>query len=263
MNLSFLSLVLLAGHLSISSFVLAQDQPAGTQQPGRPAGPAGFFALGAAASGGQVEFRGGTFQINAFPFINFKKGRFYSNQAGIGYEAFKNDTYRLSVVTEVGVNEQNRNDVDPLNDMENLGLPIYGGLSLDVNVADFVLTGTIQRELGFASEGWRAFAAVSLPYKVSEKLTVSPSITVQWSDSRLTNYLYGVRADDIQPNRSLYETGDSFHGNAGVTGVYRLSNKVTLIGSGGMNWYGDSIVDSPIVDRRTAFSMFLAVGYAF
>jgi len=263
MKLSFLTFVVLASHLGLSGFALAQDQPAGDQQPGRPAGPPDFFAVGAAASSGQVEFRGGTFQINAFPFINFKKGRFYSNQAGVGYEAYKNDTYRLSVVTEVGVNEQNRNDVDALDDMQNLGLPIYGGLSLDVNVVDFVLTGTIQRELGFASEGWRAFAAISLPYNVSRKLTVSPSITVQWSDSRLTNYLYGVAANDVQPGRTAYETGDSFQGNAGVTGVYRLSNKVTLIGSGGMNWYGDSIVDSPIVDRRTALSMFLAVGYAF
>lgn len=263
MKLSVSLAIVAALQVSFSTFAGAQNAPQNDRSGSRPSGPPDFFAIGVAAAGGQLEFRGGSFQVNPFPFINFRQGRFYSNQAGIGFEAFKNETYRLSLVTEVGVNEQNRNQVDELNDMNNLDLPIYGGASLEVNVSDFVLTGTVQRELGFASGGWRAFAGISRPYSVNRKLSLSPSITVQWSDSTLSNYLYGVQAADALPTRQVYDAGTSLQGNAALTAVYRLSNKITLIGSTSLTLYGDAIVDSPIVDRRTALSSFIAIGYSF
>jgi outer membrane scaffolding protein for murein synthesis (MipA/OmpV family) len=260
---SVLLALLSAVQLSVSVGTGAQDAPHNARPSGRPSSPPDFFAVGVAASGGQVEFRGGSFQVNPFPFINFRQGRLYSNQAGVGYEVLKSDKYRLSLVTEVGVNEQNRNQVDELNDMDNLDLPIYGGASLEVNVSDFVLTGTVQRELGFASQGWRAFAGVSRPYNINRKLSLSPSITLQWSDSTLTNYLYGVQSENALRSRPVYDTGSSLQGNTALTAVYRLSSKVTLIGSTSMTLYGNSIADSPIVDRRTILSSFVAIGYAF
>lgn len=263
MKTLILSTIVLVMQLSASAASMAQNGPQGQPASGKPTGPPDFFAIGAAASGGQVEFRGGSFQVNPFPFINFRQGRFYSNQAGIGFEAYKDDTYRLSLVTEVGVNEQNRNEVDELANMERLNLPIYGGVSLEISVTDFVLTATAQRELGFASEGWRAFAGISRPYSINRKLSLSPSITLQWSDNTLTNYLYGVRPSNAQPGRSTYEAGNSLQGNAALTGVYRLSNKVTLIGSTSLTMYGDEIFESPIVNRRAVFSSFVAIGYSF
>jgi len=262
-KVSVLLATLLATQLSVSAVANPQNTPQNDRPSGRPSSPPDFFAVGVAASGGQVEFRGGSFQVNPFPFINFRQGRFYSNQAGVGYELLKSDKYRLSLVTEVGVNEQNRNQVDELNDMDNLDLPIYGGASLEVNVSDFVLTGTVQRELGFASQGWRAFAGVSRPYNVNRKLSLSPSFTLQWSDSTLSNYLYGVQAENAQPSRAIYDAGSSLQANTAVTAVYRLSNKITLIGSTSLTLYGNSIADSPIVDRRTVLSSFVAIGYAF
>lgn len=263
MKVSIFLTIAIAAQLIVSAASTAQNSPQSQQPAGRPSGPPDFFAMGIAAAGGQVEFEGGSIQVNPFPFINFKQGRFYSNQAGIGFEAFKNKNFRLSLVTEVGVNEQNRNQVDALDDMTRLDLPIYGGVSLDVNVEKFVLTGTVQRELGFASGGWRAFAGISRPYRINSKLSLSPSVRLQWSDSTLSNYLYGVQAIDAGPTRPIYDAGNSLQGNAAVTAVYRLTNRVTVIGSTSLAIFGDSIVDSPIVDRRAALSTFVAIGYAF
>lgn len=235
--------------------VIAQDS--------KPAGPPDYFSLGAAAGAGRTEFRDSEFIINAFPFIGFKQGRFFSNQAGVGFELFARDGYRLSVLTEVAFQETNRNDVDSLDDLESLDLPLYGGLSLDVPVSSFILTGTVQRELGLASEGWRAIASISRPFNLNSKVTLAPSISAQWSDDRLTNYLYGVSPSDALPDRSIYEAGNSFKATASLTAIVRLSEKFTLIGSSGLIVHDDEIVDSPIVDQRTIFSTFLAVGYNF
>ncbi len=217
MKSTFLLIVAILVQFCISNILSAQDRP--KQGPlNEKGGPPNFFAIGAAASAGQVEFEGGSFQINAFPFINFRQGRFYSNQAGLGYEVIKDDRYRLSFVAEVGINEQNRNDVGRLNDMENLGLPIYGGVALDVDVSDIVLTGTVQRELGFASEGWRATAAISRPFSINRKLSLAPSVTLQWSDDKLTNYLYGVSLANQRAGRAFYRAGDRL---AGQGSTYR------------------------------------------
>lgn len=246
----------------IAGTTLSQDNPV-EARPDERRGPPNFFAMGAAAASGQVEFTGGSFQLNAFPFINFRQGRFHSSQAGVGFEAIKKNGYRLSFVTEVGINEQNRNDVNRLNDMKDLNLPIYGGISLDVTASDFVLTGTIQRELGFASEGWRAAAKISRPYNINRDLSLTPSVALHWFDDRLTNYLYGVPAINSRVDRAFYRADDSIQGRASLTTVYRLSERITLIGAGTLTLYGDSIHDSSIVARRTALSMFLAIGYSF
>lgn len=251
--------------LALAWPALAQNngRPLDGAPQGRPAGPPDYFSLGIAAGAGTPEFTGSDFIVNAFPFIGFKQGRFFSNQAGVGYAIYQRKGLRLSALTEFGVQELNRNDVDALDDMENLDLPLYAGLSLDIPLNGFVLTGTAQREVGFAGDGWRAITSISRPVQVNRRLTLSPAISLQWQDDKITSYLYGVSDRDVLPDRSLYDADDSFKVSAGVTGIYRLGQKFTLVGSTGVIWHSNEIVNSPIVDERTIFSTFLAIGYNF
>lgn len=241
----------------------AGERPQGGPGQGRPMVQPDFFSAGVAAGAGWTEFVDSDIVINPFPFVAFKQGRFYSNQAGVGFELYKNKGFRISAVTEVAFQETNRNQVDSLDDMESLDIPLYAGVSVDVPLDRFVLTGTVQRELGLASEGWRAMGSISRPIFVNRKLQLSPSFTFQWQDDRVTDYLYGVSTRDVLPTRALFEADDSFKLSGSLTGIYRLSDKFTLVGSSGLTWHNDDIVDSPIVDRRTVFSTFLAIGYNF
>lgn len=245
--------------------VQAQPREAGASngQTGRPAAPPDYFSLGIAAGMGRPEFVDSNIVVNPFPFIGFRQGRFYSNQAGIGYEMYKNKGFRISALAEAGVQELNRNMVDSLDDMEGLDLPVYAGLSVDVPISRFVLTGTVQREVGLASDGWRAIGSISRPFMVNRKLFLTPSVSLQWSDDNVTNYIYGVSAEEAFANRPVYEADDSFKATGSLTGIYRLSDKFTLVGSTGLTWHNDEIVDSPIVDQRVIFSTFLAIGYNF
>lgn len=234
------------------------DRPGGSD-----AGPPDYFSLGIAAAAGRPEFQDSDFIVNAFPFLGFRQGRFYSNQAGIGFALYDKNRFRLSIGAEVGVSEINRNDVDALDDMDRLDLPIYAGVSLDVPVDGFMLAGSIQREVGLAGDGWRAIGSISRAFTINRAITLAPSVSFQWLDDRTTNYLYGVGLREIVPGRSFYKTDDSIKATASITGVFRLNDKFTLIGSSGVTRHSDEIVASPIVDRRTIFSTFLALGYNF
>lgn len=261
---SAVAATLLAG-LAFTTGTQAQQQNQGGQPPqaARPTGQPDYFSLGIAAGLGRPEFIDSNIIVNPFPFVGFRQGRFYSNQAGVGYEIYKNKGFRISAVAEAGVQELNRNMVDSLDDLESLDLPVYAGLSVDIPVSKFVVTGTVQREIGLASDGWRAIGSISRPYMVNRKLFLTPSVSVQWSDDNITNYLYGVSADEALPTRAVYEADDSFKATTSLTGVYRLSDKFTLVGSSGLTWHDDNIVDSPIVDQRVIFSTFIAIGYNF
>lgn len=255
----------LALSLIVSTATLAQpsDSSAGGRPAGGPPQRPDFFSLGAAAGAGVTEYIDSEFIVNPFPFVGFKQGRFYSNQAGVGFEIYRNKGFRFSAVTEVAFQETNRNQVDALNDLESLDIPLYAGFSVDVPLQRFVFTGTVQKEVGLASEGWRASGSISRPIFVNRKLQLSPSVTVQWLDDRVTNYLYGIAPREVSPLRARYEADSSFKVSSNLTGVYRLSDKFTLVGSAGLTWHGDEIVDSPIVENRTVFGTFLAIGYNF
>lgn len=260
----FLSLLVSGAALAQQNTQASADRPQGQPTQGRPPMvQPDFFSLGVAAGAGWTEYVDSDIVINPFPFVAFRQGRFYSNQAGVGFEIYKNKGFRFSAVTEVAFQETNRNQVSSLDDMQSLDIPLYAGLSVDVPLDRFVFTGTVQREVGLASEGWRASGSIARPIFVNRKLQLSPSVTFQWLDDRVTDYLYGVSARDVLPARARYEADNSFKLSGSLTGIYRLSDKFTLVGSSGLTWNNDEIVNSPIVDRRTVFSTFFAIGYNF
>lgn len=231
--------------------------------PERPNGPPDFIAVGGAVSAGSLIYSGGGFQANPFPIIAFKKGRFFSNRAGVGFELFESNGFRLSALTELAIDERNRNDVGALNDLPSVNIPLYGGLSLDAPIGAVVATATVQRELGLASEGWRAIGLLSYPMRYGRELTLTPSVAFQWSNDRLTNYLFGVDAASATPGRPPYDTGSSFKATLGATATYQLTDRFILIASVSSIWHSDAIVDSPIVNERLAFGSFLSLAYSF
>jgi outer membrane scaffolding protein for murein synthesis (MipA/OmpV family) len=231
---------------------------------GAPSGPPrDFFSLGAGAGINDLEFTGGNLNTNIIPFINFRKGRFHSQQAGLGFDLISKPSYRLALVAEVGVNGLNRNRVDALDDMESLDLPIYTGLLLEVPMGSFTITGKAQREVGLADDGWRLSGSIARPFRINSKLSLSPSIGIDWQDAQSTNYVYGVPLESVTASRSSYTASDSFKVNAGVASIYRLNDKWTIVGAFGATWYGDEIYDSPIVDQRVTLGSFFALGYSF
>ena len=248
--------------LSTACIAQPSEQPA-SGAVSRAGGQPDFFSVGAAVGLGTPEFEGAGFQLNPFPFAAFKWGKLYSDQTGVGYQLYRKGKFRVSALARFAVQDLNRNNVDALDDMESLNLPVYAGISIDLPIDTFLLTTSIQREIGLASEGWRATASLGRPFMVNRQFFLTPSVGVEWNDARGTNYLYEVTASEARPNRPVYEASDSFKLSGSVTGLYRLNDKFTIVGSSGVTWHDDEIFNSPIVDKRAIFSTFLAIGYSF
>uniref|UniRef100_A0A486XUZ7 MltA-interacting protein n=1 Tax=Rheinheimera sp. BAL341 TaxID=1708203 RepID=A0A486XUZ7_9GAMM len=89
-------------------------------------------------------------------------------------------------------------------------------------------------------------------------LQLSPEVGVSYSSSKLVNYYYGVRMDEATSSRSPYRAGSAVNYHTGMV----LSTPIFF---GGMtrlglqyHWFDNSIADSPLTDRDSGASAFLA-----
>lgn len=130
-----------------------------------------------------------------------------------------------------------------------------------------VVDGSVAQFFGDDNDGLLAKAAVSLPHKFSEKLSVTPSVSTTWASEDYMSAYFGITpaqsAASVQ-GFAPYNASAGFKDvTAGVSAIYTLDQ----------NWYvnadlrvkqllGDA-ADSPISAEDTSGSLITGVGYRF
>ncbi|GAB2913225.1 MipA/OmpV family protein [Rheinheimera gaetbuli] len=132
-----------------------------------------------------------------------------------------------------------------------------GGFAVQLRQQDWLLEADTVFDLLGNSNGRESKLAVSYSYRTGP-VVIEPKFGISYSDSKLVNYYYGVRADEATAQRAAYKAGGAVNYNAG----FSLSTPVFF---GGMtrlgiehHWYGSSISDSPLTDRDSGLSAFLS-----
>ena len=88
-----------------------------------------------------------------------------------------------------------------------------------------------------------------------------PSIVGIYRDADYTNYYFGVSEAEARPVRPAYSAGSSASIAARLRWGVALSERWLLSGSLGLQYFGDEITDSPIVDQDSAWSANIGVAY--
>jgi outer membrane protein len=94
-------------------------------------------------------------------------------------------------------------------------------------------------------------------------LRITPSVGLAWQSNNLVNYYYGVRTDEVRPDRPAYKPGEAVNWLAALDGTYQLNDKWTLLAGITIFWLDDEIRNSPIVSRDYAISLIAGVMYKF
>lgn len=121
----------------------------------------------------------------------------------------------------------------------------------------------LYHDVGDASRSSMASLRFSRPFRIGDNARITPSIGATWQDSDRVDYYYGVRPEEALPSRPAYQGRETVNYNAGVTGGYRLTRSWSLLGGCFRTRYGNAIVDSPIVERRYATTVFFGIGWRF
>ncbi|MGB1311600.1 MAG: MipA/OmpV family protein, partial [Leucothrix sp.] len=106
-----------------------------------------------------------------------------------------------------------------------------------------------------------------LPLNVP-KLRLYPEIGVNYWSRKVSDYYFGVNADETMHNgvtvRNKYDvTGDTKNYFLGYSAAYPLNKHWGLTHSLRKTWYDDQILDSPVVDGDKASDLRVMFGLTY
>jgi len=113
-----------------------------------------------------------------------------------------------------------------------------GGVDVNLGVSHDILDrlGGGEAQLGIARP---------LPWR-STRFT--PSLAINWTSAEITRHDYGVTAQEATPQRPAYRPGDAFSIETGIGLFTELSPSVIAALRVSVEWLGDDVQRSPIVD---------------
>jgi outer membrane scaffolding protein for murein synthesis (MipA/OmpV family) len=88
-----------------------------------------------------------------------------------------------------------------------------------------------------------------------------PEIAGVYRDADYTRYYFGVTEAEARPVRPAYAPGSSTSVEASLRLGVTLSDRWLLSGSLGIEFFGDEITDSPIVDKQNTWSATIGLAY--
>jgi len=137
------------------------------------------------------------------------------------------------------------------------------GIGAQVAVGSGKAYAEFLRDAGNVSEG----SELRLGYRYERwwqgRLRVRPYATLSWRDEKLNNYYYGVRPEEVTPDRPAYAAGDGINTEIGVQAVYRLTEQYQLLAGFALSRASSEVRGSPVVDQGTVPSVTLGLLWRF
>jgi outer membrane protein len=94
-------------------------------------------------------------------------------------------------------------------------------------------------------------------------LELRPRVGATWLDSKYVDYYFGVRADEAIAGRPQYDGSSTFEEQLGLRTSYRLDRHQSMFFDLSATHLGNSITNSPLVDRSTVGTAALGYLYRF
>ena len=136
------------------------------------------------------------------------------------------------------------------------------GLAYRLRQSWGTLRAELVRDVGSASRGYEARLGYGYDYR-SGRWSLRPDVSVSWRDAKLNNYYYGVRANEAVAGRAAYTPGSGTQTQLGLFGSYDVSERWRLLAGVSATVLGDSVKNSPIVQKRVLPAVYIGAAYDF
>lgn len=203
------------------------------------------------------------YRFQPLPLIDIKQGMFFANfQDGIGIAPIDNDVLTAGVSVSM-MDNYRRKDVPTGIDRVKFGAGVRGFVT--VKQMGFEATVGLTQGVVGGTKGMIADFNLSRPIMVSQRLFLTPSVTVRWANAKHSNRYYGVdERESAASGLAQYRPGSGpLDAKANLGLMYRLTDRIGLGVVGGVSTVLGDNKDSPIVRKKTAPYGLGFVSYSF
>jgi MipA family protein len=267
--------------LAIPVRLLAQQPGAGQTQDSQPPAPDWNVNVGAAVLTyprypGSDELR-----VVPYPLVNASfRDRVYlgPSSTGLGFAlgAYPIHTSRVRLAVELGAQDSRpASRADPLAGMDDRDAVATAGASLSYRTGAF--EGIVAVSQG-VNDGAGLIQTTRLVYsRLLGKVLLGAAAGAALANGKQMRREFGITDEEAARRQALIDAGDGRlepddgrayrpdgglrHLGVGISAIYLVSPRWSLIGFGGMEWLADEAAKSPLVRRREQFAGGAGVGY--
>ena len=229
-------------------------------------GPEVKFVTGRLGMGALMDSRysgGADYQTFPVPLASLEFGDFaYIDywQAGLYVLSNQDKTLGLAIVAtpRLGFNSS---DGKRLAGMMARKSSIETGLSLDYGSDTAGLSLGYLHDITGASEGGLVRILGFKRMEITGHFGVEAFVGLERMDSRVANYYYGVGSNETAATRPFYQPGSSTDVNAGLHFNYDFGQRSTILFGYETTRLGDSLANSPIVEKRMSNLFYIGYGW--
>ncbi|WP_158218730.1 MipA/OmpV family protein [Roseateles aquatilis] len=225
------------------------------------------WALGGAVAVRQRPFVGVERKTNVLPVLMYESRWFRVAGAGAELKLWRLDTspkQTLDVGLRLGYDDEGykASDSPRLGGMAKRKGSFWGGPAVTWETPWAHLSADWMTDLSGNSKGQKLQLGVEHRMRWGA-LGVTPRVRAQWSDRKVVDYYYGVRADEVRVDRAAYAGKSAFQVEAGLRVDYALAGRHGVFMDLGVTRLPSAVTDSPIVDRRSVSRAIVGYMYRF
>ena len=223
---------------------------------------AGEWGLGAAVAHYQSPLNGVENRIASLPYITYQGEHLNIDLTTISYSLFRDEKIQIALEGELRFEGYDPDDSPTLVGMEKRKHAFDAGISFARAGPWGELKFTFLSDITGTHKGYEARAQIQRPYLLNRWI-FAPAVGIAWLDSAIVDYYYGVGSNEATDTRKHYVGRSTTNAFADFMVGYGFSDRLELLGGMKLILLGESIQDSPIVDKSYDAAVFSALKYKF
>lgn len=202
--------------------------------------------------------------VTVLPSLFYDNNKIYARGSQFGGYLINDGTSQLAVFAQPGGSSFKPKDANgALSGLDERKWTAMAGVSHLYRSPIGGVRGQVMTDALGRSDGTVARLTYLAKYQ-QHKLTVYPSIGLEWVDGNYNDHYYGISQQEAaKTGLAEYHPSSSISPYASVKVNYDLSDDWALFFSQDVSYIPDEQYDSPMVDSRTAYSTMLGVLYTF
>jgi outer membrane scaffolding protein for murein synthesis (MipA/OmpV family) len=239
-----------------------------TQTPFVDAEP-GSVGIGYAARFGQSPYVGvgdigsvySDYNYDLVPLYLYEGDFLFAHGTEAGVHLWQPENFKLHLVARYRFDRLQADSSEFLEGMSDRSQTVDAGIAMALDGGWGQLHFSAVTDLMDRHEGEELDLTYLFPWQRG-RWTLSPSVSLVYQSSSLTNYYYGVRPEEARPDRPAYVPGSAYNWRVGLNVTYHWLENWHLFANLSYDVLDDVIDDSPITERSNLFAAYFGASWS-